>query len=103
AADRRGHGSHNGRRNHLGDTSGGPVRCAAMVEPETPSEQPGPRSSAAVAPPQGTPRLRYTAALAEAIETSWQDRWEREGTFFTPNPVGELSTGFEAVADRPKL
>ncbi|HEX6238956.1 MAG TPA: leucine--tRNA ligase [Acidimicrobiales bacterium] len=73
-----------------------------MVEPER-SEQPGPQSRGPVAPPQRTPRVRYNAELAEAIETSWQDRWEREGTFFTPNPVGELSTGFEAVADRPKL
>ena len=43
--------------------------------------------------PQGesaTP-FRYTAALAETIETSWQDRWEAEGTFHSDNPVGALA------------
>ena len=43
--------------------------------------------------PQGdtaTP-FRYTAALAETIETSWQDRWEAEGTFNADNPVGALA------------
>jgi leucyl-tRNA synthetase len=50
-----------------------------------------------------TPPHRYTAALAGRIETAWQDRWEREGTFLTPNPVGDLSVGFDKVADAPKL
>ncbi len=45
---------------------------------------------------------RYTAALAESIERSWQQRWEREGTFETPNPCGDLAEGFAAVADLPK-
>jgi leucyl-tRNA synthetase len=49
------------------------------------------------------PPFRYTAALAERIELSWQDRWEREGTFHTPNPSGPLREGFEAVADRPRF
>jgi leucyl-tRNA synthetase len=31
---------------------------------------------------------RYTAALAAQIERAWQDRWEAEGTFHTPNPSG---------------
>lgn len=30
--------------------------------------------------------FRYTAALANAIETTWQAQWERSGTFTTPNP-----------------
>ncbi|WP_313408235.1 leucine--tRNA ligase [Aeromicrobium sp.] len=34
---------------------------------------------------------RYTSALAGRIETSWQDRWEAEGTFEAPNPVGDLA------------
>lgn len=34
---------------------------------------------------------RYTAELANQIEASWQDRWEREETFNAPNPVGELA------------
>ncbi|SEL47804.1 leucyl-tRNA synthetase [Blastococcus sp. DSM 46786] len=49
------------------------------------------------------PRHRYTPALAQQIELAWQDRWEAEGTFHTPNPVGRLSAGFERVADRPKF
>jgi isoleucyl-tRNA synthetase len=53
-------------------------------------------------PSPDQPPHRYTAALAEIIETSWQDRWEREGTFYAPNPVGDLSEGFDKVADLPK-
>jgi leucyl-tRNA synthetase len=50
-----------------------------------------------------TPPHRYTPALAQSIELSWQDRWAAEGTFHTPNPIGRLSEGFEKVADRPKF
>ncbi|MDQ2748876.1 MAG: leucine--tRNA ligase [Actinomycetota bacterium] len=50
--------------------------------------------------PSDIPPQRYTAALAEEIERSWQDRWEREGTFNAPNPVGELSDGFDRIAIR---
>ncbi|MBB3675725.1 leucine--tRNA ligase [Modestobacter versicolor] len=50
----------------------------------------------------GVPPHRYTPALAQQIELAWQDRWDAEGTFHTPNPVGRLSEGFERVADRPK-
>ena len=54
--------------------------------------------------PRGdTPAHRYTATLAGRIETSWQERWDREGTFHAPNPVGDLSVGFDKVADLPKL
>ncbi|HEY0508719.1 MAG TPA: leucine--tRNA ligase, partial [Blastococcus sp.] len=51
---------------------------------------------------EGVPPHRYTPALAQQIELSWQDRWEAAGTFHTPNPTGSLSAGFERVADRPK-
>jgi leucyl-tRNA synthetase len=54
-------------------------------------------------PGDDTPPHRYTAALAGQIETTWQDRWERDGTFLSPNPVGDLSAGFDKVADQPKL
>ena len=37
------------------------------------------------------PAHRYTSGLAAAIELRWQDRWESEGTFETPNPVGDLA------------
>src|SRR3546814_3370488 len=49
------------------------------------------------------PPHRYTASLAAEIETRWQDRWEREGTFRAPNPTGPFAEGFDRVADRPKL
>src|SRR5262245_8579448 len=49
------------------------------------------------------PPHRYTAELAGQIETAWQDRWEREGTFQAPNPVGDLRAGFDKVADAPHL
>ena len=65
-----------------------------MAEPQPPSTD---------LPGADTPPHRYTAALAGEIETAWQDRWEREGTFFSPNPVGDLSAGFDKVADQPKL
>ncbi|MFC2306049.1 MAG: ribosome recycling factor, partial [Neisseria elongata] len=35
--------------------------------------------------------FRYTAALADSIETAWQDHWEAEGTFNADNPVGGLA------------
>jgi leucyl-tRNA synthetase len=54
-------------------------------------------------PSTDIPPHRYTAALAGRIETAWQDRWERGGTFLAPNPVGDLSAGFDKVADAPKL
>jgi leucyl-tRNA synthetase len=50
-----------------------------------------------------TPKFRYTAALANEIEAKWQDHWEAERTFWTPNRTGSLSEGFERVADRRKL
>ncbi len=46
------------------------------------------------------PPFRYSAKLAGQLEPAWQDRWEREGTFNTPNPAGPLREGFEKVADR---
>ena len=36
-------------------------------------------------------RYRYDSAMAARIETRWQDRWEQEGTFQTPNPAGDLA------------
>jgi leucyl-tRNA synthetase len=49
-----------------------------------------------------TPPHRYTAALAQEIELRWQDRWERDATFYAPNPAGPLAEP-EKVGDRPKL
>ncbi len=47
------------------------------------------------------PPFRYDARLAGEIERRWQDRWEREGTFHSPNPAGPLSDGFARMAGRP--
>ncbi|MEY2753821.1 MAG: leucyl-tRNA synthetase, partial [Actinomycetota bacterium] len=48
-----------------------------------------------------TPAHRYSGALAQSIEADWQDRWDAEGTFETPNPAGPLADP-AAVAGRPK-
>jgi leucyl-tRNA synthetase len=53
--------------------------------------------------PRGRLRYRYTAALANEIEARWQDRWEGEQIFATPNPVGPLAGGFERVSNQPKF
>jgi leucyl-tRNA synthetase len=49
------------------------------------------------------PAHRYDRALAQEIEARWQQRWDDEGTYRTPNPAGPLATGFDEVADRPKV
>jgi leucyl-tRNA synthetase len=60
---------------------------------------------------QSTP-YRYDARLANEIELKWQDLWDREGTFQSPNPPdpsgprgpgASLSDGFDRVAGRPKF
>ena len=38
-----------------------------------------------------TPPFRYSARLAARIESTWQDTWDAEGTFHTPNPAGPLA------------
>jgi leucyl-tRNA synthetase len=47
------------------------------------------------------PPHRYNGALADVIERTWQDRWDKDGTFHSPNPVGPLSDGFDRVAIAP--
>ncbi len=37
-------------------------------------------------PGDDVPPFRYTAALANQLESQWQDRWEQQRTFHTPNP-----------------
>ncbi len=37
------------------------------------------------------PRHRYSAELAGGIERTWQENWQRRGTFNVPNPVGSLA------------
>jgi leucyl-tRNA synthetase len=47
------------------------------------------------------PTQRYTASLAGEIERKWQDRWEAEHVFWTPNRTGLLAEDPRHVADRP--
>ena len=49
-----------------------------------------------------TPIFRYDASLANKIEKKWQQRWEENGTYHTPNPSGSLANNSERV-DLPKL
>jgi leucyl-tRNA synthetase len=49
------------------------------------------------------PPFRYDARMANEIEQSWQERWEREGTFDSPNPTGPLAGGFERMAGRRRF
>jgi leucyl-tRNA synthetase len=51
--------------------------------------------------PDDAPPFRYTAAVAQSIETSWQQRWAEEGTYNAPNPKGDLAEGFDRVAIGP--
>jgi leucyl-tRNA synthetase len=53
-------------------------------------------------PASKVPAFRYTAALANQIESKWQDTWERDGTFETPNPAGPLGDPAR-VSNREKL
>ncbi len=48
------------------------------------------------------PAHRYNAALANAIEAKWQDRWEADRTFYTPNPTGLLTEVNSERASLPK-
>src|SRR3954466_2834220 len=47
--------------------------------------------------------FRYTAAMAQQIETAWQDRWEEEGTFNAPNPAGPWAEPDQVAARGDKL
>jgi leucyl-tRNA synthetase len=49
------------------------------------------------------PPFRYTAEIAGEIEVRWQAYWEEHGTFFAPNPVGELADPSHPRAGAPKL
>ena len=46
---------------------------------------------------------RYTAALAGQIETSWQDRWEQQGTYHAPNPAGPWAEPDNPLTQAQKL
>ena len=53
-------------------------------------------------PQTKVPPFRYTATLANQIESKWQDYWDDRGTFHTPNPAGPLGDPAR-VAGREKL
>src|SRR4051812_35639745 len=50
-----------------------------------------------------TPPFRYTAEMANEIEPAWQAYWADNGTFFAPNPAGELADPSHPRAGAPKL
>ena len=51
--------------------------------------------------PDDAPKFRYTGALAQEIELRWQDRWDSDSVFETPNPAGPLADPVK-IAGRPK-
>ncbi|MCA9278288.1 MAG: leucine--tRNA ligase [Phycisphaeraceae bacterium] len=66
-----------------------------MATADTPTSS---QSPAAKSGGPDTPAFRYTAQLAGTIETAWQAKWEKLGTFVQPNP-GDAN--FDA--SRPKF
>jgi leucyl-tRNA synthetase len=53
--------------------------------------------------PDDAPKFRYTGALAQEIELRWQDRWDIDGTFETPNPAGPLADPAKIAGRSKKL
>jgi leucyl-tRNA synthetase len=53
--------------------------------------------------PADAPRHRYTAELAARIESTWQEKWARLGTFNVPNPVGSLAPSDGGAVPDDKL
>ena len=49
------------------------------------------------------PPFRYTAAMAGEIEPRWQQYWADHGTFYAPNPAGELADPTHPRHGAPKL
>jgi len=49
------------------------------------------------------PPFRYTAEMANRIETRWQRHWREHGTFHTPNPVGPLADPRHPRSGAPKM
>jgi len=50
-----------------------------------------------------TPMYRYDAHRANELEAKWQAYWAEQRTFWTPNPTGPLSDGFDRAAGHPRL
>jgi leucyl-tRNA synthetase len=49
---------------------------------------------------ESLPPHRYTAALANEIESKWLARWDERGTYLAPNPAGDLSEPNHELAER---
>ena len=52
-------------------------------------------------PTPATHRRFATTPNSPTDRAQWQQSWADAGTFDAPNPGGELSAGFDRVADRP--
>ncbi|GAA1470968.1 leucine--tRNA ligase [Corynebacterium felinum] len=50
--------------------------------------------------PSEAPIHRYSPELAGDIEKKWQEFWRDNGTFHTPNPVGDLATDQPLASDK---
>lgn len=54
-------------------------------------------------PSDQVPPHRYNAALAGRIEESWQEHWDRAGTFNVANPVGSLAPADGSAVPADKM
>ena len=52
---------------------------------------------------ESAPPFRYSAEMAAEIEARWQDRWDAEGTFYSPNPTGPLAPTDGSPVPQDKL
>ncbi len=73
------------------------VGWATGMSADTPSPQVAPDAA------QDIPPFRYSAALAQDIELRWQDWWDENNTFETPNPSGPIGDAEVAAARGEKL
>lgn len=44
--------------------------------------------------------FRYDSKLANEIELKWQDNWDKDHTYYTPNPVGKMNEGFDPAKEK---
>ena len=47
-----------------------------------------------------SPAFKYDAKLANEIELKWQDAWDKDKTYYTPNPVGDMSQAFDKEKEK---
>ncbi len=80
------------------DINAAPLLCEGFFFAQTSSDERDDMSEQT----NDTP-FRYTAAMAQQIETSWQDRWEEDGTFNAPNPAGPWAEPEKVAARGEKL